>query len=318
MTYWYPGVLEVIRSCRGFTGAPIILGGTYPTFCPEHATGTGADIVFQGSDLKKFVEIFNGSTSFNLKYFENYRPFWKVYKKLSYMVLRTGFGCPFSCYYCGVKKIHPEYGLRNQDDVICEVFETLEISDFNDITFYDDALLCNFSHLKRIIEELTKMKKFNFHTPNGIHPRFITGDVAVFLRQSGFKTLRLSVETFDKKREKESSHKLFFSEFERAMKYLVDAGFSKEEVGAYILAGLPAQSPEDTVETVKILKNFPCKIKIAEYSPIPGTPDFEISKNLYPELPFDEPLYQNNSIFPLWNFEGKWERINWLKEFAKK
>ena len=69
------------------------------------------------------------------------------------------------------------------------------------------------------------------------------------------------------------------------------------------------------MDTLKILKNYPCKIKIAEYSPIPGTVDFEISKKLYPELPLDNPLFQNNTIFPLWNFPDKWEKINKLKEY---
>ncbi|MCM8788446.1 MAG: radical SAM protein, partial [Candidatus Omnitrophica bacterium] len=172
-------------------------------------------------------------------------------------------------------------------------------------------------HLKRIIEKLILLKKFNFHTPNGIHPRFIDREVAWFLKGTGFKTLRLSVESFDEKRQKESSSKLFFSEFEQAMKNLVDVKFSSQEIGVYILAGLPGQEFQDVLETVKILKNFPCSIKIAEYSPLPGTIDFEISKKLYPFLPLDEPLFQNNSIFPLWNFEGKWEKIEWLKNFAR-
>lgn len=318
MTYWYPGVIEVIENCRNFTDAPVIIGGGYPTFCYEHAKKIGADIIFQGGDIRYFVEIFNAQTKHNLMYFDNLEPCWSVYEKLSYIVVRTSYGCPFSCYYCGAKKMHPEYRLRDQDEIVREVSRTVEKYRFDDIAFYDDALLCSFTHLQKVVKKITEIKKFNFHTPNGIHPRFINKDVAFFLKESNFKTLRLSVETFDRKREKESSHKVFFAEFERAMKYLVDAGFSKEEIGAYILAGLPAQNFEDVVETIRILKNFPCKIKIAEYSPIPGTTDFEISKKLHPELPLDEPLYQNNSIFPLWNFEGKWERINWLKDFASK
>ncbi|MCM8822184.1 MAG: radical SAM protein [Candidatus Omnitrophica bacterium] len=317
MTYWYQGVMEVIKVCKDFTDAPVITGGGYPSFCSEHPKKTGADIIFQGSDIKKFVEVFNSFTCFDLRYYGNLRPFWKVYKKLSYFVLRTSYGCPFSCYYCGVKKMHPGYFHRDIDDVVSEVAENMENYKFNDIAFYDDGLLCDFNHLKRIIEKLIQLKKFNFHTPNGIHPRFIDREVAWFLKETGFKTLRLSVESFDEKRQKESSFKLIFSEFEEAMKNLVDAKFIPQEIGVYILAGLPGQKFQDVVETVKILKNFPCKIKIAEYSPIPGTIDFEISKKLYPFLPLDEPLFQNNSIFPLWNFDGKWEKIEWLKNLAK-
>lgn len=317
MTYWYPGVLEVIKDCRTFTKSPIIIGGIYPSFCPDHAKGIGADIVFQGSDIKRFVEILNGYASFNLKYFDKLKPFWAVYEKLSYLVVRTSSGCPFSCYYCGVKKISPEYRLRNIDDVICEISENIERFSIQNIAFYDDALLCDFDHLKKIVERIPETREINFHTPNGIHPRFINKEVADFFKEYRFKTLRLSVETFDEKRYRESDFKIIFDEFEMAIRFLVDAGFSKQEISVYILAGLPQQRFEDVVRTIKILKGFPCKIKIAEYSPLPGTKDFEISRSLYPFLPLEEPLFQNNSIFPLWNFEGKWEKIAWLKNFAK-
>ncbi|MCM8832434.1 MAG: hypothetical protein NC816_00700, partial [Candidatus Omnitrophica bacterium] len=59
------------------------------------------------------------------------------------------------------------------------------------------------------------------------------------------------------------------------------------------------------------------KIKIAEYSPIPGTVDFKIAQKLYPNLPLSNPLFQNNSIYPLWDFENKWEIINYIKQLAK-
>ncbi len=317
MTYWYTGVKEVIDTCRKFTDAPVVIGGTYATFCPEHAKKLGADIVFQGSDIRNFVSLFNKNTGFKLRYFENLKPLWRVYEKLSYLVVRTSYGCPFSCWYCGIKKLQPEYRLRRKEDVVDEIEENFEKYKFKDIAFYDDALLFDFEHLAAIIEKIAGMKKINFHTPNGIHPKFINSQVASFLKKYGFKTIRLSVETFDEKRQKESSFKLCFADFEKAMKYLVDAGFSKNEIGAYILAGLPGQKFEDVVETIKILKNYPCKVKLAEYSPIPETPDFEISRRINPDLPLDEPLYHNNSIFPLWGFEGKWEKIEWLKLFAQ-
>ncbi len=317
MTYWYTGVWEIVQLCKKYLNVPVILGGTYPTFCPEHAKKSGADIIFQGANIKGFVDIFNSKTSLPLKYFDNLKPFWQVYEKLSYLVVRTSYGCPFSCWYCGIKKMYPEYQLRKAEIVVDEVVENMQRYSIKDIAFYDDGLFCNFSHLEKIVEKIAAVKKVNFHTPNGVHTGYIDREIAIFLKEKGFKTLRLSVESFDEKRQKESSFKISFSYFERAMKNLVDAGFSKNEIGVYILAGLPGQTPDDVIRTVKKLKEFPCKIKIAEYSPIPGTIDFEISKNLYPDINLDEPLNHNNSIFPLWNFENKWEKIAQMKNFCR-
>ncbi len=318
MTYWYMGVKELLELCRNRVDAPIILGGTYATFCPDHCHSIGVDLVFQGGDISAFIDFFNNQTDFSLKPVKKLMPYWNIYTSLSYLVARTSVGCPFSCYYCGANRIHSRYILRDVNTVANEICKNVERFGINDVAFYDDALLCNFeTHLKRIIERCKKtISSVNFHTPNGVHPRFITEDIARFLKDADFKTIRLSVESFDEKRQKESGFKIVFSEFENAMKNLVDAGFPKRDIGVYILAGLPEQTFDDVLCTIRILKQFPCTIKIAEYSPIPGTRDYEIARTLYPFLPLEEPLFQNNSIFPLWNFENKWEKINQIKHLA--
>src|SRR5262249_5194586 len=53
MTYWYPGVKEVIADIR--TASPhtkIVLGGVYATLCPQHAHSLGADLVIDGAHLE--------------------------------------------------------------------------------------------------------------------------------------------------------------------------------------------------------------------------------------------------------------------------
>lgn len=46
MTYWYPGIQEVIRTLRKeFSGTRIVIGGVYATLCPGHAATMGADLV---------------------------------------------------------------------------------------------------------------------------------------------------------------------------------------------------------------------------------------------------------------------------------
>jgi len=316
MTYWKLGVKEVIENIRKvYKDVPVILGGIYATFCYEDAKNLEVDYVFKGKDIQKFLKEFSEKFCINIKFPENIQVYWDVYKKLDYLVVKTSYGCPFSCWYCGIKEIEPEYKKREIENVANEVIKNVEKFKVRDIAFYDDALFFDFeNHLFKIIEKITKNNKdLRFHTPNGVHPKFINKSVAEFLKEKNFKTLRLSLETIDEERRKESGFKVSFPEFENAVKNLVDAGFTKDEIGVYILAGLPSQNPYEVIKTIKILKNYPCKIKIAEYSPIPGTIDYEISKKLYPELPLENPLFQNNSIFPLWNFENKWEIINQLK-----
>ena len=52
MTYWYPGLREVIEDVRRFQPqATIVLGGVYATLLPSHAQSLGADLVVRGSEL---------------------------------------------------------------------------------------------------------------------------------------------------------------------------------------------------------------------------------------------------------------------------
>ncbi|MCM8818129.1 MAG: radical SAM protein [Candidatus Omnitrophica bacterium] len=320
MTYWVLGLKEVIKTIKKkFGPIPIIIGGTYATFCYQDAENLEVDFVFKGKDIYRFVKDFSIKFGVDLKFPENIEPFWDVYKKLNYLVVKTSYGCPFSCWYCGIKQLEPEYKKVKIEKVVEEVIKNVEKFKVYDIAFYDDALLCDFeNHIYKILKKIYEQNKnINFHTPNGIHPKYINKFVAEFLKETNFKTIRLSLETTDEKRMLESGYKVNFYEFENAIRNLISAGFSKEEIGVYILVGLPKQTPASVLNTIKILKNYPCKIKLAEYSPIPGTVDFQISKELYPELLIENPFFQNNSIFPVWQFENKWEIINLIKKQVK-
>ncbi|MCM8771688.1 MAG: radical SAM protein [Candidatus Omnitrophica bacterium] len=320
MTYWVLGIKETIDIIKKFyPKTPVILGGIYATFCYYDAKNLNVDFIFRGKNIYSFFLEFQKNFKIELKFPDEIKPYWNIYEKLDYLVVKTSYGCPFSCWYCGIKQLEPEYFKLDHKKIVEELSENIEKFKTNDVAFYDDALLYDFeNHLYKILFEITQIyKHIRFHTPNGIHPKFLNRDVAQNLKEMNFKTINLSLETIDKEREKESGYKVNFKDFESAIKNLVDAGFTKEEIGVYILAGLPAQSPKEVLNTVKILKNYPCKIKLAEYSPIPGTIDYEIAKKLYRELPIENPLFQNNSIYPLWNFENKWEIINLIKKEIK-
>jgi radical SAM superfamily enzyme YgiQ (UPF0313 family) len=320
MTYWVIGVKEIVNILRKiYPQVPIIIGGIYASFCYEDAEGLGVDYIFKGKEIIKFVNEFSTRFKVNIKIPEKIEPYWDLYEKLDYLVVKTTKGCPFSCWYCGVKQIEPYYEKRNVEEVVEEIIKNVKKFNIEDIAFYDDALFFDFEgHLYKILEEIKKnFKNLRFHTPNGVHPKFIEKEVAYIMKDLNFKTIRLSLETISKNREEESSFKVNFHHFEKSVRNLIDAGFTENEIGVYILAGLPLQRPEEVINTIKILKNYPVKIKIAEYSPIPGTFDFEIAKKIYPDLPLSNPLFQNNSIYPLWNFENKWEIINQIKKMVK-
>ena len=87
-------------------------------------------------------------------------------------------------------------------------------------------------------------------------------------------------------------------EFRQAIKYLKRAGYSGEEIGVYIMVGLPGQRVGEVEESIAYVKETGAKPMLVEYSPIPHTPLFEKAKRMSQFDLENEPLFHNNSILP--------------------
>jgi len=325
MTYWYPGVAAAIRLAQAhFPGVPVLLGGIYATLCPGHARRrSGADLVVTGPGEEAVLQHLapllglapaplDPADVDSLPY-----PALSLAASLTFIPLLTSRGCPFTCAYCASPLLRPGWQRRAPLAVVEELLFWRRSLKLMDVAFYDDALLLEpEKHLLVILDELTRRGvPCRFHTPNGLHARFITREVAGWLKRANFATLRLGVETavLGNRRLDE---KLGEGELEAALAYLQEAGFVREEIGVYLLLGLPGQKDGEVAASIRRVRELGGTPVLTLYSPIPGTA-------LWPEAvassPYDlehEPLYHNNSLFPCWP-TFSWERYTRLKQLAQ-
>jgi radical SAM superfamily enzyme YgiQ (UPF0313 family) len=145
-----------------------------------------------------------------------------------------------------------------------------------------------------------------FHTPNALHIQAIDEEVAGLLYRGGFRTIRLGLETANQVTQMETGGKVDNREFQRAVRNLKRAGYGGEEIGVYLMAGLPGQRVEEVEESIALVQESGAKPLLVEYSPIPGTPMFEQAKKMSPLDLENEPLFHNNSLFPC-----RWEGFTW-------
>ena len=309
MTYWYPGIFKLIDITRKFfKEVPIILGGIYAALCYEHAKKySGADIVFNGRDEFEALTIFSELTSMELRTpnsklrtDELPYPAFDLYSQLDYVCISTSRGCPFQCTYCASPVLYKGYTRREPQKVVQEIEYWATQYKVNNIAFYDDALLINpLEHIIPILKGVIRRGiRCNFHTPNGLHIREIDQEVADLLYRAGFKTIRLGFETSDEVSQVETGGKVSNEEFRRAVLNLKRAGYTNQEIGVYIMAGLPSQRVGEVAESIAFVKETGAKPILVEYSPIPHTPLFEKAKKMSPFDLENEPLFHNNSIFP--------------------
>lgn len=317
MTYWYPACFDVIKIVRrAFPGVPVALGGIYVNLCFQHAREhSGADVVYRGNAILEILRLIEKITGTDFDYTQldddtDLFPAYELYPELSYITLRTSHGCPFRCSYCGWYLLEKEFGRQDPDFVVRQINHFYRTYHVRDFAFYDEALLYEAErHIIPILQGLIKRKiDARFHTPNGLHSRFVSAPLAALLKESGFVKPRLSLETIVAKRQASTGAKTTTADFLKAVKHLRTAGFKSEDIGAYIMIGLPDEPVEEIRDSIAFVASQNIRVHLEEYSPIPQTPYYELT-GLPPDA---DPLLHNNSVFAIYRPERN-QRLRELK-----
>ena len=322
MTYWYPGAVAMATMVRRIWPlVPIIAGGIYPTLCPEHARSQNCfDLILSGP----------------LERLDNWQTLWSAlhasapplpensglvldlaaYSAPEFSVIMGSRGCPYACPYCATSILNPTFVQKSAQSVIAEVDQEKQRGVL-DFAFYDDALLIKpqtwlipFLHHLRATGDGIRL-----HTPNALHVRHLTPSLARLLKKAGLYTVRLGLESSDFSHRLD--HKLTRKEWEEGLECLFSAGFSPEQIGAYILFGLPGQDDRAVEAAIDLALARGIRPHLAQYSPIPGTPLFTKAQAHSPYPLEQEPLFQNNALWPCLPGGFTWQkREKWRKRLA--
>lgn len=282
MTYWYPAVFETIRVAREvFPGLPIVLGGLYAALCPGHARNSGADRLMLSAPAR-------GGAALPLN----------LYDGPEYALLSTSHGCPRHCQYCASAVLTPRFQPRPLAEITADLDGQMAAGDIADLAFYDDALLWDrenrFYPLCRYIRR--KYPNLRLHSPNGLSVAMLDEECGRILYESGFRTLRLSLEGIDDYTNAAGFGKSGPEKYARAVAALLKAGFAPEDLETYILAGLPGQDLNAVRSSLEFVKSVGGRPKLCEFSPIPGTRLYEEAVRDNPEVG-QEPLWHNNTVY---------------------
>ena len=242
MTYWYPGPQRVIELCRQeYPDVPILMGGIYATLMPDHVKGVmKPDHLITGpgeiqtaellADLFKRPEL-SGDHPQHIDDFPY--PMFELYRQLGYLVVMSSRGCPFRCTFCATYKIDSAFSQRKPEAVSREILDQTRKFGVRDVAFYDDALLMQpEKRIKPILRDIRdSQRSLRFHTPNGLHARYIDEELAQLMFVCNFKTVRLSLESVAKERLRDIHNKITPGEMTRAVNYLTRAGFQASAFG---------------------------------------------------------------------------------------
>jgi radical SAM superfamily enzyme YgiQ (UPF0313 family) len=321
MTYWYPGAREAVEAARvAAPGVPVIAGGVYATICPDHAASVlGADHLIAGPALPALGAALE---RFGLPVPAGPLPDQPALLAdgcVDAAAVRLHTGCPFACAYCASAVVSGAFAAGRGEDLFEQVRDIHRAFKVTHFAFYDDALLCRpdtgiIPFLENVIASGLTLQ---FHVPNGIHVACVTERIARLMKTAGVRDFKLGFESAADSFHAEFDGKHTGVQFAQAIANLRAGGFRSNELAVYVLAGLPGQRPEEVEESIRFAAGSGIQVNVAEYSPIPGTPLWEKSVAASRFALAEEPLTQNNTIFPLQSQRFTPDRMYELKQLAR-
>jgi radical SAM superfamily enzyme YgiQ (UPF0313 family) len=245
--------------------------------------GAGVDLAFDARDLDSYPY-----------------PALDLFGRLESAPILTSRGCPYRCTYCASSLLNRGFRTRDPFRVVDEIEHWHRSRGVSHFAFYDDALLVNSpDRAVPMLEEILRRKLgCTFHCPNGLHLREITPRVATLLFKAGFRTIRFGFETASAARQAATGGKATTGELREAVAYLREAGYGRQDIGVYLLCGLPGQDAREVEEGIDLVLRSGARPILAEFSPIPGTSLWDEAMRHARYDIGNEPLFHNNSLLP--------------------
>jgi radical SAM superfamily enzyme YgiQ (UPF0313 family) len=304
MTYWLPGLVETVRFVKSiFPEAPIIIGGISGRLIPEQieAALPGA-YVFRGSLLDQCAVSASGAPVLCGLRSDGWNPsLLDAYDYISgarHGPVLSSLGCPGACSYCASAQLQGPFIIRELDVVASEIERLHDRFKVEHFAFFDDALL--HKPEKNVIPLLKEIIKrglnVHFHTPNGLQVKQLSPHICDLMKQAGFSTLRFGYESGDARFARDTGAKASRGELAAKFSMLKESGFWGKDIGVYVMAGFPGQSPADVVAEIQFVASLSVMVKPVFLSPVPRTKLFETYRKTFPDLTRD-PLLQNDSFF---------------------
>ncbi|MHB8127604.1 MAG: B12-binding domain-containing radical SAM protein [Mobilitalea sp.] len=248
----------------------VVVGGVHAAVCPQDFADQSIDFVAISADsFYDFIGCKNKQKQLPFRDLSE-----RYLKKYYYLfqencaLIKTSFGCPYSCKFCFCKEITP-YAARSIDEVI----EELKTIEQKEVYIVDDDFLFNRN---RLIEFAEKLKQNEIKKHFLVYGRadFIAGneDVIKILSQVGLSAVIVGVEASSQEELNTYNKKTQLSDNVTAIKILQKYNI---ECYATVILGIEWDKSDFNRLYQFIKENKLVFVNLQPLTPMPHTPYFE-------------------------------------------
>jgi radical SAM superfamily enzyme YgiQ (UPF0313 family) len=185
------------------------------------------------------------------------------------MMISTSRGCPMQCRFCAVPRT---FGRTMRNKPVALILEEIREAIDRGISVFDiedDNFSFNKSYCTELLENILSefRGKINLYAMNGLSAEHLDERIVDLLKEAGMTLLNLSVATVCEEKLKLLKRNTSIDQFEHIACYAAEKGL---KVMGHFIAGLPGESAEDILLTMRFLSELPLVLGISPFYYVPG------------------------------------------------
>jgi anaerobic magnesium-protoporphyrin IX monomethyl ester cyclase len=208
---------------------------------------------------------------------KRYRPAPSTYKRTPLLHMITSRGCPFSCVYCSSRSIFGRvYRAHSPKRVADEMEMIVKKYGAREIFFLDDIFTLDRKWATAVCDEIIRRglhKKVEWSCSTRVN--VVDQDLLLHMRKAGCWQIHYGLESGSQRLLDYIKKGITLEQSRMAVRFARKAGI---QVRAYFMVGLPTETREETLQTIKFAKDVdPDYAKFSLTTPYPGTPLFDMA-----------------------------------------
>lgn len=193
---------------------------------------------------------------------------YKIAGKAAIMI-SSSRGCPMGCRFCSVSRTFGQKLRLKPIEIVLEEFRIAYKRGIRAFDIEDDNFTFEKAHCRDLLKNISNEFAGNIklYAMNGLSAEHLDEEIIDLLYDSGMRLLNLSIATSSDEQLKTLHRKTNIEHFKIISMYAASKGM---KVMGHFIAGLPGQSVEEILETMKVLCELPLVLGISPFYYIPG------------------------------------------------